>query len=64
VGKDKKPIEISLTISPVRDASGKIIGASITVRRFFQSLFFFLEASITDCALVMGSPFTIVMISA
>jgi PAS domain S-box-containing protein len=32
VGKDKKPIEISLTISPVRDVSGKIIGASKIAR--------------------------------
>jgi PAS domain-containing protein len=32
VGKDKKPIEISLTISPVRDASGKIVGASKIAR--------------------------------
>jgi PAS domain S-box-containing protein len=36
VGKDKKPIEISLTISPVRDASGKIIGASKIARDITQ----------------------------
>jgi PAS domain S-box-containing protein len=36
VGKDKKPIEISLTISPVRDASGKIIGASKIARDIIQ----------------------------
>ena len=37
VGKDKKPIEISLTVSPVRDASGKIIGASKIARDITQS---------------------------
>jgi PAS domain S-box-containing protein len=36
VGKDKKPIEISLTISPVQDASGKIIGASRIARDISQ----------------------------
>ena len=36
VGKDKKPIEISLTISPVRDASGNIIGASKIARDITQ----------------------------
>jgi PAS domain S-box-containing protein len=36
VGKDKKPIEISLTISPVRDASGKIMGASKIARDITQ----------------------------
>ncbi len=36
VGKDKKSIEISLTISPVRDASGKIIGASKIARDITQ----------------------------
>ena len=37
VGKDKKPVEISLTISPVRDGSGKIIGASKIARDITQS---------------------------
>jgi PAS domain S-box-containing protein len=32
VRKDKAPLDISLTISPVRDASGKIIGASKIAR--------------------------------
>lgn len=32
VRKDKTPLDISLTISPVRDASGKIIGASKIAR--------------------------------
>ena len=36
MGKDKKPIEISLTISPVRDVSGKIIGASKIARDVTQ----------------------------
>jgi PAS domain S-box-containing protein len=36
VGKDKNPIEISITISPVRDASGRIIGASKIARDITQ----------------------------
>lgn len=32
VRKDKKPLDISLTISPLRDGSGKIIGASKIAR--------------------------------
>jgi PAS domain S-box-containing protein len=32
VRKDKTPLDISLTISPVRDASGKIVGASKIAR--------------------------------
>src|SRR4029077_542215 len=34
--KDKTPLDISLTISPVRDASGKIIGASKIARDITQ----------------------------
>jgi two-component system sensor histidine kinase UhpB len=36
VRKDKTPLDISLTISPVRDASGKIIGASKIARDVTQ----------------------------
>jgi PAS domain S-box-containing protein len=36
VRKDKTPIDISLTISPVRDASGKIVGASKIARDITQ----------------------------
>ena len=36
VRKDKTPFDISLTISPVRDASGKIIGASKIARDITQ----------------------------
>jgi PAS domain S-box-containing protein len=36
VRKDKTPLEISLTISPVRDSSGKIIGASKIARDITQ----------------------------
>jgi PAS domain S-box-containing protein len=36
VRKDKSPLDISLTISPVRDASGKIIGASKIARDINQ----------------------------
>ncbi len=36
VRKDKTPLDISLTISPVRDASGKIIGASKIARDITQ----------------------------
>ena len=36
VHKDKTPLDISLTISPVRDASGKIIGASKIARDITQ----------------------------
>jgi two-component system sensor histidine kinase UhpB len=36
VRKDQTPLEISLTISPVRDASGKIIGASKIARDITQ----------------------------
>jgi PAS domain S-box-containing protein len=36
VRKDKKSLDISLTISPVRDASGKIIGASKIARDVTQ----------------------------
>jgi PAS domain S-box-containing protein len=36
IGKDKKPLDISLTISPVRDASGKIVGASKIARDVTQ----------------------------
>ncbi len=35
--KDGSPIDISLTISPVRDESGKIIGASKVARDITQS---------------------------
>jgi PAS domain S-box-containing protein len=34
--KDKTPLDISLTISPVRDASGKIVGASKIARDITQ----------------------------
>jgi PAS domain S-box-containing protein len=34
--KDKTPIDISLTVSPVRDASGKIVGASKIARDITQ----------------------------
>ena len=36
VRKDKTPIDISLTISPVRDANGKIVGASKIARDITQ----------------------------
>ena len=36
VRKDKTPLDISLTISPVRDASGKIVGASKIARDITQ----------------------------
>jgi PAS domain S-box-containing protein len=36
IRKDKTPLEISLTISPVRDASGKIVGASKIARDITQ----------------------------
>jgi PAS domain S-box-containing protein len=36
IGKDKTPLDISLTISPVRDASGKIVGASKIARDVTQ----------------------------
>ncbi len=36
VGKDQTPLDISLTISPVRDASGKIVGASKIARDITQ----------------------------
>ncbi len=36
VRKDKTPLDISLTISPIRDASGKIIGASKIARDVSQ----------------------------
>jgi PAS domain S-box-containing protein len=36
VRKDKTPLDISLTISPIRDASGKIIGASKIARDITQ----------------------------
>jgi two-component system sensor histidine kinase UhpB len=36
IRKDKTPLDISLTISPVRDASGKIIGASKIARDITQ----------------------------
>jgi PAS domain S-box-containing protein len=36
VRKDKTPLDISLTISPVRDANGKIIGASKIARDITQ----------------------------
>src|SRR3984885_14374316 len=36
VRKDQTPLDISLTISPVRDASGKIIGASKIARDITQ----------------------------
>ncbi len=36
VRKDKTPLDISLTISPIRDASGKIIGASKIARDINQ----------------------------
>jgi PAS domain S-box-containing protein len=36
VRKDKTPLDISLTISPVRDASGKVIGASKIARDITQ----------------------------
>ena len=36
VGKDKAPLNISLTISPIRDASGKIVGASKIARDITQ----------------------------
>ena len=36
VRKDKTPFDISLTISPVRDASGKIVGASKIARDITQ----------------------------
>ena len=32
VAKDGAPIDISLTVSPIRDADGKIIGASKVAR--------------------------------
>ena len=37
VTKDKKRLTVSLTISPVRDASGKMVGASKTARDVTQS---------------------------
>jgi PAS domain S-box-containing protein len=36
IRKDKTPLEISLTISPVRDVSGKIVGASKVARDITQ----------------------------
>ena len=36
MGKDQTPLDISLTISPVRDASGKIVGASKIARDITQ----------------------------
>jgi PAS domain S-box-containing protein len=36
IRKDKTPLDISLTISPVRDASGKIVGASKIARDISQ----------------------------
>jgi two-component system sensor histidine kinase UhpB len=36
IHKDKTPLDISLTISPVRDASGKIVGASKIARDITQ----------------------------
>jgi PAS domain S-box-containing protein len=36
IRKDKTPLDISLTISPVRDASGKIVGASKIARDITQ----------------------------
>ncbi len=36
LGKDGKPIDVSVTISPVRDGSGKIIGASQVARDITQ----------------------------
>jgi PAS domain S-box-containing protein len=36
VRKDKTPLDISLTVSPVRDASGKIVGASKIARDISQ----------------------------
>jgi len=36
IRKDKRPLDISLTISPVRDASGKVVGASKIARDITQ----------------------------
>jgi PAS domain S-box-containing protein len=38
MGKDQTPLDISLTISPVRDAGGKIVGASKIARDITQRI--------------------------
>ena len=32
IRKDGKPVEVSLTISPIRDATGQVVGASTVAR--------------------------------
>jgi PAS domain S-box-containing protein len=36
IRKDGQPVEVSLTISPIRDADGKVIGASTVARDITQ----------------------------